>query len=318
MLQKVMIPPFERLCPQNWRSAICSNDSSMTSLRVQTSRHIARTVSRRMPRLCHFPVFVFFYLALFRGMFVAQLDVKTAFMNANPKEVVWVISHLRLQHVTSKCYKLEKVTYGWRQPHLAWYSKFFLDLKVIGFEKLGSAPCAFGLSKHRQDPEFVLVYVNDVLVLASSSTALRDPIVKQFRVLYELGVSNADDLFLVVQLNRTPGSHEKAYSLVLSQSLYIESVLRRFGLRNSKPAMNPRVECLFSGLSAEADMTFQDAEGYQEVIGFLLYLAIHTRIDIIAPVLLLARFQKSPNAYGHRAAKRILRDLRATAEYGFS
>lgn len=107
-------------------------------------------------------------------------------------------------------------------------------------------------------------------------------------------------------------------TLVFSRTFYIGSVLRRSGLSNSKPAMTPMVECLFSGLSAETDKTLQDEERHQQMIGCLLYLALYTRLDIVSPALILARFQNLPTAYFHSAVKRILRYLRGTSEYGLT
>lgn len=52
------------------------------------------------------------------------------------------------------------------------------------------------------------------------------------------------------------------------------------------------------------------------MIGSLLYLALRTRLEILAPVLILALFQKAPTAYYHRAVKRVLRYLRGTCDHG--
>lgn len=57
------------------------------------------------------------------------------------------------------------------------------------------------------------------------------------------------------------------------------------------------------------------AQLYQQIIGSLLYLALHTRLDILPAVSILSRFQKAPTAYCHRAAKHVLRYLRGTSSY---
>lgn len=46
------------------------------------------------------------------------------------------------------------------------------------------------------------------------------------------------------------------------------------------------------------------------MIGSFSYLALRLKPDILALVIFLARFQKSPTAYCHQAAKRIIRYLR--------
>lgn len=52
------------------------------------------------------------------------------------------------------------------------------------------------------------------------------------------------------------------------------------------------------------------------MIGSLLYLGIRTRPDKLAPVLILARFQKAPTAFCHRGAKRVLGYIRGSQNHG--
>lgn len=60
-----------------------------------------------------------------------------------------------------------------------------------------------------------------------------------------------------------------------------------------------------------------DTTLYQQIIGSLLYLGLRTRLDILPAVLILARFQKAPTPYCfHQAAKRVLRYLSGTKNYG--
>lgn len=89
-----------------------------------------------------------------------------------------------------------------------------------------------------------------------------------------------------------------------------------FGLEDSKPASTPMMESFFTGFSAEEDKSVGNVEVYQQMIGSLLYLALRTRLDILAPVFNLARFQKAPMAYCHRSVRRVLRYLRGTNEHG--
>lgn len=74
------------------------------------------------------------------------------------------------------------------------------------------------------------------------------------------------------------------------------------------------VEKFFTGLDAEQDDSTINIELSQQMIGSLLYLAIRTRPDILAAVLILARFQQSPSAYFHRGVKRVLRYFNGTAQ----
>lgn len=257
---------------------------------------------------------IFLYLVLCLGMYVAQVDVKTAFLNGDLAENVWVMSPRGIPGRKSLCYKLLKAIYGLKQAHLAWHRKLCSDLQDIGFKELENAPCVFRRKCKSGTYQFILVYVDDLLILAPSIME-RDSIVTELKNLYELRVVDEVDLFLGVQLGWELDSEGKSVSLNMSQPLYVESILRRFGLQDSKPACTPMVESFFTGLSSEKDKSVVLTERYQQMIGSLLYLALRTRLDILAPVLILARFQKSPTAYCHRGVKRILRYLRGTHNY---
>ena len=249
---------------------------------------------------------IFLYLVLCLQMCVGQLDVKTAFLNGELAESVWVMSPRGIPGMKSRCHRLIKAMYGLKQAHLAWHSKLCGDLKRLGFNELPSAPCVFRRIGAGNKPSYVLVYVDDILVLAHT-TAERDRIMKELKSLYKLRVSEGVELFLGVQLKWMLGQSGLFESLSLCRPLYIESVLRRFGMENSKPARTPMVESFFHGVSAEEDQSVVEMERYQQMIGSLLYLALRTRPDIMVSVLILARFQNGPTAYCHRGVKRVLR-----------
>lgn len=258
---------------------------------------------------------IFLYLVLCLNMVVAQLDVKTAFLNGDLAEHVWVMSPRGIPGRESRCYKLLKAMYGLKQAHLSWHTKLVGDLNQMGYKELPSAPCVFRRVHASGITSYILVYVDDILVLATTLLELNG-IVEELKALYELRLADKVDLFLGVQLGWELSSDGNLESLKLSQPLYTESILRRFGLQTSKPACTPMVESFFTGLSAEQDRTVVHVELFQQMIGSLLYLALRTRLDILAPVLILARFQKSPTSYCHRGAKRVLRYLRGTSDYG--
>ena len=258
---------------------------------------------------------IFLYLVLCLNMFVAQLDVKTAFLNGDLTEPIWVMSPRGIPGRKSRCYRLLKAIYGLKQAHLAWHTKLCGDLLNMRFEELPSAPCVFRRKCKSTIDSFILVYVDDLLILAASVTE-RDAIVEELKALYELRVSDEVEMFLGVQLRWKLDSKGHPITLSMSQPLYAESVLRRFGLQDSKPAVTPMVESFYSGLAAETDKSIVSVERYQQMVGSLLYLALRTRLDILAAVLILARFQTSPTAYCHRAIKRVLRYVRGTSGYG--
>ena len=258
---------------------------------------------------------IFLYLALCLRMCIGQLDVKSAFLKGDLDESVWVMSPRGIPGLKSVCYRLIKAMYGLKQAHLAWHKKLCRDLERLGFTELPSAPCVFRRKGANDVFAYVLVYVDDILVLAQS-IAERDQIMEELKSLYDLRISEKVDLFLGVQLKWKLDSHGRLESLAMLQPLYTQGMLRRFGLQNSKPAHTPMVEKFFSGLAAEENKSVVFPERYQQMVGSLLYLALRSRPDITAAVVILARFQKAPTAYCHRATKRVLRYLQGTCGHG--
>lgn len=215
----------------------------------------------------------------------------------------------------SRCYKLFEAIYGQKKAYRACHTKLCDDLIQIGFEELPRAPCVFRRKSESMTDSFILVYLDDLLVLAASLIK-GDAIVEEHKELYELRVSDAVEMFFGVQLTWKLDSHGRSASLCMSQPLYAESILRRFGIQDSKTAITPMVESFYTGLAAESDKSIVHMETFQQMVGSLLYLALRTRLDILAPVLILARLQKAPTGYCHRAVKRVLRYVRGTSNYG--
>eukprot|EP00253_Pinus_taeda_P006707 PITA_06707 len=99
----------------------------------------------------------------------------------------------------------------------------------------------------------------------------------------------------------------------LSQSKYGCDILRHFHMEDCKPAPSPfqsGVKLSVSCTSLEVDATL-----YRQLVGKLLYLT-HTRPDLSFVVGLVARFMQNPRESHWKAAKRILRYVRGTVQFG--
>lgn len=161
---------------------------------------------------------------------------------------------------------------------------------------------------------FVLVYVDDLLVLAPTVDD-RKSIVGEIKAIYEVPLSDGAGMFLVVQLRWINDSDIQLNTLEMSQRACAESMLRRFGLQYSKTSCTPMVESFSTGLSSEKGKSAVLVEKYHQMIGYMLFLAPRSRLNILAPVLILTRFQKRPTDYCHCAVKRVLRYLRGTTTH---
>ena len=256
---------------------------------------------------------LFLYMMLVYNLVAVQLDVKTAFLNGELEEAVWVMSPKGIPGHPSRLYRLRKALYGLKQAHLAWHRKLCSVLSEMNFSELKSAPCVF-VKRLGDAVCYVLVYVDDLLLMSSSQSML-DKVVQNMCGRFETRVMEKLELFLGVELEWS-GSVSSRTGVRLSQKRYVMDILRRFGMTEAKPVSTPMVERFFETLDAEENKEVVQVELFQSIIGSLMYLALRTRPDILVAVVILARFSQSPTAYCHRAAKRILRYLRGSVNTG--
>jgi hypothetical protein len=85
----------------------------------------------------------FLYLAVCNNMRMAQINVKTAFLNGELDECVWVMSPRGIPGHTATKHKLAKSLYGLKQAHMEWHRKLVSDLMVLDFAEIQSTPCVF-------------------------------------------------------------------------------------------------------------------------------------------------------------------------------
>ena len=112
-------------------------------------------------------------LAVSRDWPIHQLDVKNAFLHGTLQETVYCTpppGFIDSYHPASVC-RLNKSLYGLKQAPRAWYSRFASFLLTLGFTEAKSDTSLFIL--RRGSDTVYLLYVDDIVLTASSTTPLR-------------------------------------------------------------------------------------------------------------------------------------------------
>ena len=106
-------------------------------------------------------------------------------------------------------------------------------------------------------------------------------------------------------------------TITLSQSEYVDSILRRFGLLLANPVAVPMTATLDLTLDGTEDK-FEETStfDYPSAIGSLLYLSGCTRPDITFAVNRLSRSLNAHRAAHHRAAIHVMRYLKGCPGMG--
>nr|GEW46705.1 ribonuclease H-like domain-containing protein [Tanacetum cinerariifolium] len=126
---------------------------------------------------------IFLAYAAHKNMVVYQMDMKTAFLNGNLREEVYVsqpdgfVDQNKPNHV----YKLKKALYGLKQATRAWYDMLSSFLISQDFSKGSVDPTLFIC---RNDNELLLVqiYVDDIIFAASTPELLDTPMVEKSKL----------------------------------------------------------------------------------------------------------------------------------------
>src|SRR4029077_10492600 len=102
-------------------------------------------------------------LAVNLGLLLEQLDIKTAFLNGDLEEEIWMMPPPGIG-LEGKILLLKKALYGLKQAPLKWYEKLSSVLASLGFTPLYFDPCVFvhfnGVSK-----TIIVVYVDDLTIV---------------------------------------------------------------------------------------------------------------------------------------------------------
>jgi hypothetical protein len=127
--------------------------------------------------------------------------------------------------------RLHKFLYGLKQAPRAWYSRFATFLTTLGFLEAKSDTSLF-IFRCGSDTVYLLLYVNDIILTASSTELLRRTI---FAFQREFSMKDLGLLhhFLDITVERRPAS------LFLHQCTYTLDILKRAVMADCKPCTTP-------------------------------------------------------------------------------
>ena len=113
-------------------------------------------------------------LALSHQWPVHQHDVKNAFLHGTLSETVYCVQPSGFEDPTHPDFvcQLNKSLYGLKQAPRAWYSRFATFLLSLGFVEAKSDTSLF-VYRHGSDIAYLLLYVDDIVLTASSLGLLR-------------------------------------------------------------------------------------------------------------------------------------------------
>ncbi|KAJ9564196.1 hypothetical protein OSB04_000162 [Centaurea solstitialis] len=243
-----------------------------------------------------------------------QMDVKTAFLNGKLTEDVYMEQPEGFEDPKNpnKVCKLLKSIYGLKQASRSWNLHFDERIKEFGFAKSEFEPCVY-TKFSGSIVTFLVLYVDDILLIGNDVPTLqsvKEWLSKCFQM-KDLGEA-AYILGIKIYRNRSKRL------IGLSQSTYIDKVLKRFRMDESKKGFIPmqhgivlsKTQCPVSS----EDQDKMKSVPYASAIGPIMYAMLCTRPDVAYSVSVTSRYQQNPGEPHWVAVKNILKYLRRTKE----
>ncbi|GJV16040.1 retrovirus-related pol polyprotein from transposon TNT 1-94 [Tanacetum coccineum] len=220
-----------------------------------------------------------------KNMMIYQMEVKTAFLNVELKEEVYVsqpegfIDQDNPLHV----YKLKKALYDLKQAPRAWYDMLSSFLISKHFSKGVVDPTLFTWQAGN-NLLLVQIYVDDI-IFTSTNIAMCNEFANQMTTKFKMSMMGQMSFFLGLQISQSPRV------IFINQSKYASEIVKKYDLFTTDSVDIPMVEK--SKLDEDLQGKQVDVTLYCGIIGSLMYLT-SSRPDLIYVVCLCARYQAKP------------------------
>ncbi|XP_050379700.1 uncharacterized mitochondrial protein AtMg00810-like [Argentina anserina] len=212
------------------------------------------------------------------------------------------------QQPTSHVCRLNKSLYGLKQALRAWNEKFTTFLPSLGFKPSYADPSLFVLISG-SSKVYLLLYVDDIIITGNSENLIGE-VKSSLQAEFDMSDLGPLHFFLGLEIK-----YMKNGDVFVSQQKYASEVIHKTGLDSCHSQITP---CQ-SGLKLIKDMgqqlDKQDSAHFRSIVGCLQYLTF-TRPDIAYSVNLVCQFMHCPTYTHLNAAKRILRYIKGTLDYG--
>lgn len=240
-----------------------------------------------------------------------HLDIKTAFLNGDLEETIYMQQPPGYEEGRPGVVcRLHKALYGLRQAPRAWHLKLKDVLEELGYKASDADPGLY-VQINKEHNVYVLVYVDDILVIAKDQTTANQVKTALMSVFDTRDLGDAT-YFLGMELVR----NRKERTLKIVQRRMIEELVNKYGLKDAKIKTVPMSSSIKLTKTSEGSELDKSIYAYSELVGSLLYLAVCTRPDIAYAVGALARYMATPSMEHWTAAKAVMRYLAGTSNYG--
>ncbi|GKE55159.1 retrotransposon protein, putative, ty1-copia subclass, partial [Tanacetum coccineum] len=191
-----------------------------------------------------------------------------------------------------KVYKLQKSIYGLKQASRSWNKRLDEEIKRFGFAQNLDEPCVYQKASG-SNVTFLILYVDDIIIMGNhipSLQSVKDYIGKCFSM-KDLGEAA---FILEIKIYR-----DRSKRLIgLSRNAYMDKILKRYKMDNSKRGhipMQERIELNKSqGAQMPKEVNRMKNVPYASTVVSIMYAVRCTRPDVAFAQNITSQFQQNP------------------------
>jgi hypothetical protein len=257
---------------------------------------------------------VFLAVAVWLKMNVQQMDVKTAFLNGQLEEEIYMRQPpgFEVKGKETHVCKLQKSLYGLKQSPRQWNITMNEFLNGIGFKNCTADPCVY-LKKESDKMIMIALYVDD-LIIGSNCSSLMNQTKQNLNERFAMKDLGQLKFCLGIEVR-----WNKDGTCALRQKHYVLETLEKFNMADCKPVSTPMApgQKLSKAMCATTDNEKAQMANvpYRSAVGSLIYMVTGTRPDIAVAVGEVSKYLENPGEQHWMAVKRILRYLKGTADW---
>ena len=220
-------------------------------------------------------------LAASMNLELEQLDVKTTFLHGDLDEEIFMeqLEGFKVKWKENMVCKLKKSLYGLKQAPRKWYKKFESFMMSQEYKRTFADPCVYVRRFHDDKFIILLLYVDDMLMMVQDADMIQK-LKRELSKMFDMKDLGSAKRILGMEILQD----KKAGKLWLSQERYIERMLVRFNMKNSKPVSKPLASHF--KLSKRLYPSTKKEKGemlsipYTSKVGSLMYAMVCTCPDI--------------------------------------
>ena len=250
-----------------------------------------------------------FLLAALNEVDILAADIGNAYLNADCREKVHTTLGIEFgQNMVGKTAVICKALYGLKSSGVAWRAHLAATLHDLQYRSSLADPDVWLRPNVKTNGdlyyEYVVVYVDDILVVAEYPKRTMDCLAKLYRL--KEGSVGKPSTYLGAQIMEHRFPDEPQFiSWAMSSAKYVKEAVRLVEqelVKMNKRLPNKVPTPLSSGYRPELDVSLllkdEEANYYQQLIGVLRWAVELGRIDIAFPIAIMSKYLVQPRE-GH-------------------